>query len=516
MFKLLCKSSCSLCFEWENELCYYTDREYTVIVNGKKQFTSDTNVFSVFNLLPDTEYTVEIENTEYFLTVKTDSESCCLNVGDFGVVADGVTDNTVNLQTAINCLPKNGRLYFGKGVYLSGPLFLKSNITLNLDEGAVILGLPDKEKFPTVPGELEDMVTHEKVQVGTWEGNPTPMRQAMLFGEHLENIRIVGKGVIDGNSEAAKWWENFRGVLPARPRLVFLNSCKNVLFHGITGQNAASWQFQPFFSENVDFIDIKVFAPKNSHNTDAIDPESCNRVNIIGCVLSVGDDCIAIKSGKIYMGKKYKRPADNHTVRNCLMKDGHGAITLGSEIAGGVKNLTVNRCVFNSTDRGLRIKTRRGRGKDCVVDNVVFENIKMDSVLTPIVINMWYYCGVPDELVEFDATRAEMAADARTPYLGEFHFKNMECKNTHIAACFCDGLAEQPIKKVTLENISFTYAENASSAKPAMQVNAIILKKGGMYFKNVDEVVLKNVAIDGFEGEKTVFENVHSLISDIK
>ena len=85
-----------------------------------------------------------------------------------------------------------------------------------------------------------------------------------------------------------------------------------------------------------------------------------------------------LKSGKIDIGKRFKTPASRHTIRNCLMQFGHGAVTLGSEMAGGVKDLTVNRCVFLKTDRGLRIKTRRGRGKDAVIDGVTFENLKME------------------------------------------------------------------------------------------------------------------------------------------
>lgn len=122
---------------------------------------------------------------------------------------------------------------------------------------------------------------------------------------------------------------------------------------------------------------------------------------------SLGDDCIAVKSGKIYMGKKYKTPSENIHIRQCLMENGHGAVTVGSEMAGGVKNLVVEECRFYDTDRGLRIKTRRGRGKDAVLDQIIFRKIDMDQVMTPFVINCFYFCD-PDGKTEFVQSREKM------------------------------------------------------------------------------------------------------------
>lgn len=152
---------------------------------------------------------------------------------------------------------------------------------------------------------------------------------------------------------------------------------------GITVRNSPSWNIHPYFSDHLRFFDLKVLNPKDSPNTDGLDPESCQDVEIAGVYFSLGDDCIAVKSGKIYMGSTYKRPSKDISIRRCCMRDGHGSVTIGSEMAGGVKNLTVKDCMFLHTDRGLRIKTRRGRGKDAVVDGIVFEHIRMDHVMTP-------------------------------------------------------------------------------------------------------------------------------------
>ena len=338
MIRTLFVGSVSACFETDNDYAYYNDSEYTVRLDGNELFTAKTNVFSLFDLLPDKEYELAVTGHEP-VKFRTASETCAVSVKDFGAAGDGVTDDTQSIQTAVNCLPAGGRLYFPEGVYYTAPISLKSHITLELAEKAVLLGHTEQSRYPLIPGELTDIVTGESVHFGAWEGNAVPMHQAFLSAEYAEDIRIVGRGTVDGNAQNGGWWINVKERTIPRPRLIFFNRCSNITVHGITGQNAASWQFHPYFSENLNFLDLSVNAPKDSPNTDAMDPEACDNVNIIGCRFSVGDDCIAIKSGKIELGRKYKRPASRHTIRNCIMQSGHGAITLGSEMAGGVKDL---------------------------------------------------------------------------------------------------------------------------------------------------------------------------------
>lgn len=511
MLKELFVSSVSAAFEWQNDRPYYTEKEYTVYLDGKEVQKGNTNVFSLFGLVPGTKYTVTSDILEGELVFTTKSETVAVSVRDFGAVGDGVTDDTVAVQTAINCLPKGARLVFDAGVYLCSPLCLKSHITLELKSGAEILGSHDKTKYPVIPGEIPDLNGGESVHLGTWEGNAVSMHQALIFAEHAEDITIIGPGRIDGNAEAAGWWIDVKKYPIGRPRLLFFNRCDGVHVHGILAANSASWQLHPYFSRNVDFIDLEIHAPKDSPNTDAIDPEACDVVNIIGCRFSVGDDCIAIKSGKIDIGKRFKQPANLHTIRNCLMQFGHGAVTLGSEMAGGVTNLTVNRCVFKATDRGLRIKTRRGRGKDAIIDGVVFENIRMEGVITPVVINMWYNCCDPDRNSEYVWSREHLEIDDRTPYLGSFTFRNMECFDCEAAACYCDGLPERPIKSITVEDVRFTYSENAKPAKPAMREFMEEFLKVGMYFDNVEELNVKGVSVEGAIGDPLITNNVGKL-----
>lgn len=512
MIKVLFTSSTSVCLEWQNDLPYYTEENYEIFLNGKKAYAGNTNIFSLFNLTPDTKYTITSPSLEGKLDFCTKSESAAIDVRAFGAVGDGKTDDTTAVQSAINCLPKNGRLFFPAGTYLVAPLCLKSHITLEVSDGAKILGSPDKSRYPVIPGFVSDMLNGNEYAFGTWEGNAVTMHQGLIFAEYAEDITIVGKGVIDGNAPEAGWWINVKEHPHGRPRLMFFNHCDGVRVHGIHACDSASWQMHPFFSKNVEFLDMFISAPKDSPNTDAIDPEACDKVDILGCRFSVGDDCIAIKSGKIEIGQKYKTPANRHTIRNCLMEFGHGAVTLGSEMAGGVTNLTVNRCVFRQTDRGLRIKTRRGRGKLAVIDGVVFENIKMEGVLTPIVMNMWYNCCDPDRNSEYVWSRKHLPVDDRTPYLGKFTFRNMVCENCEVAACYCDGLPERPIDEITVENLKFTFSPDAKPSRPAMREFMEEFCRVGMYFDNVRKLTVNNVSIEGVVGEELITDHISELI----
>lgn len=514
MIKLLFTSSTSTCFEWQNENAYYMGENYKIYLNGEPVYEGNTNVFSLFHLTPGTTYELSSDKWDEKLIFTTKDESACVNVRDFGAKGDGVTDDTTACQSAINCLPKDGRLYFPKGTYLVAPLCLKSHMTLELEEGATILGSPNKSDYPVIPGKLADMQTGKEVHFGTWEGLAVEMHQALIFAEYAEDISIVGQGTINGNGEAGGWWIDVMNYPIGRPRLLFFNRCDGVHVHGILAKDSASWQIHPYFSKNVDLLDLDIQAPKDSPNTDAIDPEACDVVNILGCRFSVGDDCIAIKSGKIDLGRTFKQPANRHTITNCLMEFGHGAVTLGSEMAGGVTNLTVNRCVFRKTERGLRIKTRRGRGKDAIIDGVLFENIEMEGVITPIVINMWYNCCDPDRHSEYVWSREKLPVDDRTPYLGKFTFRNMECRDCEAAACYCDGLPEQPIGEIVIENINFTYSENARPFKCASRDFLEDFCRAGMYFDNVENLVIRNVTVDGADGEELLAHNIGKLVRE--
>ena len=512
-FNVIFKSVRSVTIEMDNKDVYLTDT-YKVFVNDVLYAETNKNVLSIYDLLPNKTYEIKVvQNSEVkTLTVQTDFEYVTLNVKKFGAKGDGKTLDTRAIQGCILSCPDNGRVFFPDGKYYTGPLFLRSNITIELSEGAELIGDTDRTHYPVLPGMTYTTDEKDEYNLGSWEGNPLDCFASIITGINVSNVKIIGKGIINGNANNSDWWVDVRTRRIAwRPRGVFLNNCNDISLQGVTVTNTPSWNLHPYFSNNLKFIDLNLVNPKNSPNTDGCDPESCNNVDIIGVYFSVGDDCIAIKSGKIFMGRKYKKPSENFNIRNCSMNFGHGAIVLGSEMSGGIKNINVANCLFNQTDRGLRIKTRRGRGKDAIIDGITFENIKMTDVLTPLVINMFYFCD-PDGHTEYVYSKEKLPVDDRTPYLGKFKFKDIECKNVNVAAGTFYGLPEAPIDEIEINNVSFDYAKNPVSGRPAMMDFLDEMSGKGLIFNYVNNVILKNVTFKGLKDKEIETVEVNSLV----
>lgn len=513
-FEVIYKTARSLTIELVNNNPYYSLDKYDLYLNEEEVIKGgNLNVVSLFNLTPNTRYTLSLvyNNVKETLVVQTLDEVVTIDVTLMGAKGDGKTLNTNFIQAAMEACPKNGRVYIPAGEYVTGPLFLKSDITIELAKGAHLIGVTDRNLYPILPGMIYLTNEEDEYNLGSWEGNPLDCFASIITGINAKNVNIIGEGVIDGNAQNSDWWINPREKRGAwRPRGVFLNHCENINFQGVTVTNTPSWNLHPYFSNNIRFIDLKLISPKNSPNTDGCDPESCNNVDIIGVYFSVGDDCIAIKSGKIYMGRKYKKPSQNFNIRNCSMNFGHGAVVLGSEMAGGIKNIDVSKCLFNQTDRGLRIKTRRGRGKDAVIDGIIFENIKMTDVLTPLVINMFYFCD-PDGKTEYVYSKEKLPVDDRTPYLGKFTFKDIDCENVNVAAGAFYGLPEQPIKEINFDNVTFQYAKDPVEGRPAMMSFLDPMKGKGLLFNYVNRVNIKNVKFIGLKDKEYELKEVNEF-----
>lgn len=496
---------------------YYTEKEYELYLNGEKIMDSKKVITSIYDLAPDTEYEIkafydgkEIGPVKF----KTEYEFVTLNVREFGAVGDGIHDDTNAIQCAIMACPKNSRVLVPEGVYKISSIFLKDDLTLELAEGAVLSAFTDREKFPILPGIIESYDEKSEYNLGSWEGNPLDTFSAIVCGINVKNVVITGQGTIDGCTTFENWWNNCKvRNIAWRPRLFFINHCSNVTMQGITVKNSPSWTIHPYFSNHLKFIDVKINAPANSHNTDGLDPESCTDVLVLGTYISVGDDCIAIKSGKIYMAQKYNTPTSSMIVRQCCMRDGHGAVTVGSEIAAGVKDVHIKDCLFLNTDRGLRVKTRRGRGKLSVLDDISFENIDMDNVMTPFVVNSFYFCD-PDGKTEYVGSTKPLPVDDRTPSIKRLTFKNINATNCHVAGTYIYGLPESKIERLTFENINFSFAEEAKSGVAAMMLYCKEGSKQGIVVNNIEELILKNVKVEGCEGEPIVADNVDKVIEE--
>ena len=351
----------------------------------------------------------------------------------YGAKPDGTTKNTKAIQSAIDDCAKagGGTVQLSGGVFVSGPIVLKSNVTLDLAKGTTLLGSPDHADYPT------------KTEFRA------PGTQSLVSATNAEHIAIAGSGTIDGNGES--WWEEARkthnagivGEVTFRPRLVVFDHCKHVRIEGVTIQNSPSWQVVPYYTDDTVIRNVRILAPQHSPNTDAIDPFSSSNMVIDHVYADVGDDNIAIKSG-IINSPGPDAPSTNITITDCEFMHGHG-LSIGSEIAGGANNIHAERIHFKGTDQAIRIKANRDRGNQ--VFNISFKDITMEDVKTSIIISEYY----PKVLPEGDVAAAPITR--LTPFFHDITIENVKSVKSGVAGVIV-GLPESPVKNVVLKNIN--------------------------------------------------------------
>jgi len=386
------------------------------------------------------------------------SNYAAVDVRDFGAKGDGKAVDTRAIQRAIDACAKRGggTVVLSAGTYLSAPVFLKSNITFRIDAGAKLVGGRKWADYPVVRGR--------------WEGVEREHRAALITGVDLENVTVEGSGIIDGQGDA--WWGEYKrlskladsykakGITKAppgeeeqfrqaqlnrwpRPRLMSLINCRNVVIRDLHLRNSPSWTVHPVYCESVRIDGLTIDNPTNSPNTDGINPDSCRLVRISNCSISVGDDCITLKSGKGEDGRRAGKPCEDIAITNCIMREGHGGVVIGSEMSGGVRNVVVSNCIFDGTKAGIRIKTARGRGG--VVENVSYSNIVMRGILREAIILSMAYEG------RVDAAKPEPVTDG-TPTLRSISIADIRVDGAR-DALICEGLPESPVSGVSLSNV---------------------------------------------------------------
>ncbi len=384
-----------------------------------------------------------------------------------GAKADGKTLNTELINTTLSRLSREGggTLYFPSGTYLTGSIRMQSNTTLELEKGATLLFSTNFDDYlPFVE------VRHEGVMMKSFA--------PLIYAVDAENITIKGAGILDGQGKA--WWDEFFKVLidlrdngvrdvnryqPMwdkandmkaikaetnadwhktadrrffRPPFIHPIRCKNVRIEGVSIKNSPFWTVNP---ELCDKVVVKNVSINNepSPNTDGINPESCSDVTITGCNISVGDDCITIKSGRDLQARKIGKPCENIVIKNCAMRNGHGGVVIGSEMSGGVRKVRISNCTFSGTDRGIRLKSTRGRGG--VVEDIVVKNIVMDNIRKEALIFNLKYSRMPKE-----------EKSDRTPVFRDIKISNVVVNGT-VMPIEIVGLEESPITDIKLSNI---------------------------------------------------------------
>ncbi|MBR1560460.1 MAG: glycoside hydrolase family 28 protein [Clostridia bacterium] len=497
-----------------DEAGHYHARERSALyLNGRALGGEDRSVVTLYDLKPDTDYTLVARRggVEEAFAFHTAPEVCAMDVRRFGAAGDGVHDDTAALQAAILCCPAGGRVVIERGDFRTGPLFLKSHITVEVKGDATLSLLTDRARFPILPGMTPANNAAGEVLIGSWEGNPLDSFAALLNGVGVEDVRLIGEGTLDGRAQAGDWWLHPKEKVGAyRGRLLFLRDCKAITVQGLRFRNSPSWNIHPLFSEDLAFIDIDVQAPADSPNTDGFDPESCRGVRVYGARFSVGDDCVAIKSGKLYMGRKYRRPSEDIDIAWCAMLDGHGGVTVGSEMAGGVRDVRVRSCLMRGNDRGLRVKTRRGRGEAGVVDDIRFEDVVMEGVKAPLTVNCLYFCD-PDGHADWVQSRMKRPVDATTPRVGRVAFERVKATDCAACAAYILGLPEQPVEEIALKDCDFAFARDAAPMIPVMADGVESCLRRGVVAKYVKRLTLEGVRLSGAAGEALEAEAVEEV-----
>ncbi|CAM4456008.1 glycoside hydrolase family 28 protein [Paenibacillus typhae] len=414
------------------------------------------------------------------------------NIADYGAQRDSGILATSAIHEAIAAASEagGGTVYVPAGRFLSGAIILKSNIELHLSPGAVLSFSTDQADYPVVESR--------------WEGVRQQVYASCIYGSDLVNISITGSGTLDG--DGGLWWDVFRNrrgeLAYPRPKLISFDRCSRVTIKDVTLLNSPSWTVNPIECSNVTVDNVSIINPADSPNTDGIDPESCNGVRISNCSIDVGDDCIAIKAGTEDTAERI--PCENITITNCTMAHGHGAVVLGSEMSGDIRNVVISNCIFKETDRGIRMKSRRGRGG--TVEDIRISNIVMDHVLCPFTMNLYYFCG-PRGKEKYVWDKNPYPITEETPCFRRVHFANITARNVHAAAGFLYGLAEQYVSEVTFSNVDISMAENAVPGHPDMMTGMENMNNRGFYLGNVRNVKFHQVTVENHEGPAFYIEN---------
>jgi polygalacturonase len=401
------------------------------------------------------------------------------DITKYGAAPGADKDSSDAIKQAIDACNRagGGRVVVPAGIFYTGAVHLKSNVNLYISAGATLRFITDTKKYlPVVFTRFE----------GTEVMNYSPF----IYADGQENLGVTGEGTLDGQCSRENWWSwttakrwgqaagtantDDRTALtdmgnqdvPVAQRIfgeghylrpVFIQPCrsKNILIEGVTIVNSPMYELSPLYCTNVTMRNVKI----DSHgpNNDGCDPDSCTDVLIENCSFSTGDDCIAIKSGRNRDGRRVAAPTENVVIRNCDMKDGHGGLTLGSEVSAGIRNVFVENCRLNSPNlnEAFRFKTNAMRGG--VIENVYFRNITIGEV--------------SDAILQVDFYYQEGAKGPEHPIVRNIDIRDVTSKKSKYALQL-RGFPDSPMNNIHFERCSF---ENVATADVVENVKGLTL-----------------------------------------
>jgi polygalacturonase len=387
-----------------------------------------------------------------------------ISISEFGAVGDGETLNTKAIQKAIDkcATDGGGALTIPAGTFLTGSLFFKQGVDLQLAEGAILRGTVDCNDYP---------------QIDTrWEGEEKVWTAALVNFIDMTDVDITGPGQIDGSGDA--WMQRYprdsQELKIGRPRMIGIQNCRNVKVSGLSMKNQACWGLFILYSENVLAENLHIRAAHNIISSDGIDVDSSKNVLITGCDMDVNDDCIAIKSGKDEDGRRVNRPAEDIVVEKCHFRYGHGGVSMGSEMSGGIRNVEIRNCIMEANNWApIRFKSQPSRGG--VVENITYRDLVLKDTLKAFEFNMAWRMRPPlkppsDPLPVVRNVKI-INVSGTTRNVGDMH-----------------GLEDSPIVNVSFENCD-------------------IRAQRGLVLENVRDLDLSGLTIEVAEGEPIIRRN---------
>jgi polygalacturonase len=359
------------------------------------------------------------------------------NITEYGAVNNPSASSSEAFHRAIaDCRKAGGGVVeVPAGRYLTGPIDMVDNMTLQVDRDAVVFFETERTKYPDV--------------ISRWEGLEEKGPHPLIFAEGLHNIAITGPGRFDGQGDT--WWKNMdmaehgparpNRPIRRRPPLVQIKDCDQVRIDGPTFTNSPFWAIHLLYSQHIDVGNCRIINPPTSPNTDALNTDSCQHVVVHDSFADVGDDGFGIKSGRDEEGRKAHRPAEDITYIRCHVAHAHSVCAIGSEESGDVRHIRFIDCDGDGTYNGIRIKSTRGRGG--IVEDVVASNIRLKNVGTAIVLSMHYTKTPPEPL------------SVRTPIFRNISIDHVTAQNVK-KCCTIEGLEEQPIEEIKLSELDLS------------------------------------------------------------
>jgi polygalacturonase len=431
------------------------------------------------------------------------------NVSDYGAKGDGKTVCTEALQKTIDACAKagGGTVVFSPGTYLTGSIFLKDRVDLRIDEQVLIKGVQDESAYPDVYTRVAGIETY-------WPA-------ALINAHHVSNVKIYGKGTIDGSG--SMWWDKYwamrrdydakglRWVVDydcKRPRLILIYEASNIVLEGLTLREPGFWTVHICYSTNVvaDGLTIRAnLDEKVGPSSDGIDIDSSSNILVQNCDIDCNDDNFCLKAGRDADGLRVNRPTFNVVIRDCIARRGHGLITFGSETSGGIYNVRAYNLRGFGTSTGIRFKSTQGRGG--TVRDVYIHDVQMVNVREAIKLDYdWYpaYNTVPDEVrkeieargdalpLHWEKLMTVVPEDQGTPYIYNIRIANITATESE-RAISVSGRKNQRAGNFVLENINI-------SARSAGTI------------KNAEGWTFRNVTITARDGSTIKLENCDNMV----